>query len=75
MDIGESPTYAAIMEGEEYVGDWDQYDNVFDRSYFPSGMWGVMGQVISMTISSPDDVTEAVAFLKDNYLNLYAEQH
>lgn len=75
MDIGVSPTYEAILAGEEYVGDWDQYDNVFDRSYFPSGMWGVMGQVISMTISSPDDVTEAVAFLKDNYLNLYAEQH
>ena len=75
MDIGESATYQAILEGEEYVGDNDQYDNVFDRKYFPSGMWGIMGQSVSMAIASPDDVSEAVTFLKDNYLSLYAEQH
>lgn len=75
MDIGENPTYAAIMAGEEFVGDNDQYDNVFDRSYFPSGMWGVMGQSVGMMIDNPDDVSEAVTFLKDNYLTLYSEQH
>lgn len=75
MDIGENPTYAAIMAGEEFVGDNDQYDNVFDRSYFPSGMWGVMGQSVGMVIDNPDDVSEAVTFLKDNYLTLYSEQH
>lgn len=75
MDIGDSLTYDAILAGEEYVGDNDQYDNVFDRSYFPSGMWGVMGQSMGMLIDNPDDVTEAVTFLKDNYLTLYAEEH
>lgn len=71
----DSPAYAAIIAGEEYVGDNDQYDNIFDRSYFPSGMWGVMGQSMGMVIDNPDDVSEAVAFLKDNYMTLYAEQH
>ena len=73
MDVAESDTINAIIAGEEYVGDWDQYDNIFDRQYFPSGMWGIMGQSISMAISNPDDVSETVAYLKDNYIALYAE--
>ena len=75
VTIENSPAYEAYQAGEEYVGDWDQYDNVFDREYFPSGMWGIMGQSISMLFASPDDVTEAVTYLKDNYLSLYAEAH
>lgn len=34
-----------------------------------------MGQSMGMVIDNPDDVSEAVAFLKDNYMTLYAEQH
>ena len=75
VDVGENYTLDAIKAAEEYVGDWDQYDNIFDRQYFPSGMWGIMGQTVSMIISSPDDVSEGVAYLKDNFLSLYAEQH
>lgn len=74
-EVGENPAYEGIIAGEEYVGANDQYDNIFDRSYFPSGMWGVMGQSMGMVIDNPDDVSEAVAFLKDNYQTLYSEQN
>ena len=52
-----------------------QYDNLFDRKFFPSGMWGIMADSMSMMLSNPDDVTEAVEYLRDNYLELYAEQN
>ena len=52
-----------------------QYDNLFDRKFFPSGMWGIMADSMSKMLSNPDDVTEAVEYLRDNYLELYAEQN
>ena len=51
-----------------------QYDNIFDRKYLPSGMWGVMGDSMSMLLDNPDDVTSAVEYLRDNYLELYEAQ-
>lgn len=38
-------------------------------------MWGIMADSMSMMLSNPDDVTEAVEYLRDNYLELYAEQN
>jgi raffinose/stachyose/melibiose transport system substrate-binding protein len=51
-----------------------QYDNMFDRKYFPSGMWSIMGDSMSMLLDDPADVTPAVDYLKENYQSLYAEQ-
>jgi len=31
-------------------------------------MWGIMADSMSMMLSNPDDVTEAVEYLRDNYL-------
>lgn len=73
--VDNSPACDAYNETQERIDGWCQYDNVFDRKYFPSGMWSAMGQTMAMTISNPDDVSEAVAFLKDNYISLYAAEH
>ncbi len=53
------------------------YDNVFDRKYFPSGMWGIMGAAVNTVIDNPtaDGVAEAVEELKTNYTDLYEQQH
>lgn len=75
MEVGENFAWDAIVAAEEFVGDNDQYDNIFDRAYFPSGMWGPMGQSVAMLIDNPDDVTEAVEFLRDNYTALYSEEN
>ena len=37
-------------------------------------MWGTMPDSMSMMLSNPDAATEAVEYLRDNYLELYAEQ-
>lgn len=49
-----------------------QYDNVFDRKYFPSGMWGIMGGSIQMLLDD-GDVQAAVDYLAENYHNLYEQ--
>ena len=51
-----------------------QYDNLFDRKFFPSGMWGIMADSMGMLLDNPDDVAPAVEYLRDNYLELYSNQ-
>lgn len=67
--------YKALQAGLEYIGDDCNFENYFDRTYFPSGMWGVMGQSVATLIDNPDDVDGAVAILRDNYQTLYSEEH
>jgi len=46
-----------------------QYDNVFDRKYFPSGMWSIMGDSVAKLMDNPTDagIKEAVQYLADGY--------
>lgn len=74
-DAADVYTLNCYRQAVEDCGGKVQYDNLFDRKFFPSGMWGIMADSMSMMLSNPDDVTEAVEYLRDNYLELYAEQN
>ena len=80
--------YAPAMIDDEVVGDYTieqytkaqeefagrvYYDNVFDREYFPNGMWGIMGESVIMVAmdTSEAGVAAAVENLKTNYLEKY----
>lgn len=45
------------------------YDNLFDREYLPSGMWGVLSEAILTVAVDPSEngVAAAVDVLKENY--------
>lgn len=73
--LQDSYAYDAYLTAQKQCGDNIQYDNVFDRKFFPSGMWGIMGTSLSMLIDNPDDVAGAVEFLKENYIDLYKAAH
>ena len=51
------------------------YDNIWDRKYFPSGMWAVMGTGMSFYFDDPTDEGKkaCVEYWAENYNNLYAE--
>ena len=51
-----------------------QFHNVFDREFFPAGMWGIMGGSIQMLLDD-GDVEAAVEYLAENYQNLYEQAH
>lgn len=82
---GGLPVIKGATTGDTYVADayakavadcngFVQYDNVFDRKYFPSGMWGIMGASIQMLLDD-GDVQAAVDHLAENYQNLYEQAH
>jgi len=51
------------------------YDNVFDRKYFPSGMWGTMGEAVQEVLANgKNGVAKAVTTLKDKYQSLAANE-
>jgi len=51
------------------------YDNVFDRKYFPSGMWGTMGNAVATVIDDPTEtgIQAAKDELKEQYFLLLEE--
>lgn len=53
------------------------YDNVFDRQYFPSGMWSVMSEATTGIALDPSEngVKSAVSLLEENYIDKYEEAH
>ena len=59
---------------EQFGGDL-YYDNIFDREYFPSGMWGVMADSVTEVVMDPTEagVASSVKLLEENYLDKYAE--
>lgn len=82
---GGLPCIEGASTGDTYVADcyakavadcngFVQFDNVFDRKYFPSGMWGIMGGSIQMLLDD-GDVEAAVEYLAENYQNLYEQAH
>ena len=82
---GGLPAIKGASTGDTYVAEcyakavadcngFVQYDNVFDRKYFPSGMWGIMGGSIQMLLDD-GNVKAAVDYLAENYQNLYEQAH
>ena len=82
---GGLPTIKGATAGDTYVADayakgvadcngFVQFHNVFDREFFPSGMWGIMGGSIQMLLDD-GDVEAAVEYLAENYQNLYEQAH
>ena len=45
------------------------YDNIFDRKYFPSGMWGPMGDASAYVFGDPTEkgIDKAVSYMKEQY--------
>ncbi len=78
IDAEISDTYVVdvFRIAQEQFADDLTYDNVFDRKYFPSGMWSIMGDSIGILIANPTDagVTEAVAYLADGYAEKMAAE-
>ena len=60
-----------MQKAQEIYGDAIEYTNLFDRQYFPNGMWGIMGEAITTVVMNPTDdgIAEAVQNLKTNYLD------
>ena len=52
------------------------YDNVFDRKYFPSGMWGTMGNAVATVLDDPTEtgIQAAKDELKEQYFLLLEQQ-
>ena len=48
------------------------YDNIFDRKYFPSGMWGTMGDAACYVLDDPSEagIEKAKEAMKEQYLLL-----
>jgi len=53
------------------------YDNLWDRKYMPSGMWGIFGNACNDFFQdhSPANTDAVLAYLKENYDDLYEEAH
>ena len=57
--------YTHEVMGQENIA----YDNIFDRKYFPSGMWGTMGDACGYAFGDPTEngVKKAVECMKEQY--------
>lgn len=69
-------TINSMMEDNvKTYGDQICYDNIWDRKYFPSGMWSVMGTGMSFFFDDPTDDGKAacVEYWAENYASLYEE--
>ena len=53
------------------------YDNLWDRKYMPSGMWGIFGNACNDFFQdhSPENTDAVLDYLKENYTDLYEEAH
>lgn len=53
------------------------YDNLWDRKYMPSGMWGIFAVAAGMFCEDQSDATqlEVIEYLRENYTDLYEAAH
>lgn len=77
VDVNVDDDYAVTAfhtAQQQFDGDL-YYDNIFDREYFPSGMWGVMADSVTEVVMDPTEagVASSVKILEENYLEKYAE--
>jgi raffinose/stachyose/melibiose transport system substrate-binding protein len=62
-----------LMEEMESHYDSVFYDNLWDRKYMPSGMWGIFQVAAGMFCEDQSDASkqEIIQYLKENYTDLY----
>ncbi len=62
-----------FREAQKVYADVVEYTNLFDRQYFPNGMWGVMGETITSVVMDPTDagVAAAVENAKTNFTDKF----
>lgn len=77
IDVDVSDDYAVTAfrtAQEQFDGDL-YYDNIFDREYFPSGMWGTMADAVTEVVMDPSEagVASSVKLLEENYIEKYEE--
>ena len=78
MAIDEGYGLSILKEFQEKCADREIfYDNLWDRKYMPSGMWGIFGNACNDFFADHSEAnTDAVLeYLKENYDDLYAEAH
>lgn len=69
----ENVTYKAFVESQSAFEGDIYYDNLFDREYFPTGMFNAMADAVIEVFMDPGDggVDAGVQQLKTNYLDKY----
>lgn len=69
VEIDGNYTNDVYKESLEWFQDDVVFDNLFDRKYLPSGMWGILSEAILEVAVDPseDGVASAVELLKENY--------
>lgn len=75
IELKDSYATDAYLKGVEQFEGNLTFDNVFDRKYFPSGMWSVMGEAATEIAMDPTEkgVAAAVKMLEENYNEKYEE--
>lgn len=69
----ENVTYKAFVESQSAFEGDIYYDNLFDREYFPTGMFNAMGDAVIEVFMDPGEggVNAGMQQLKTNYLDKY----
>lgn len=70
IELTDSYATDAFYKGiEQFEGNLS-YDNVFDRKYFPSGMWSIMGEAATEIAINPTEsgVKNAAEMLEENFV-------
>lgn len=62
-----SYAYECYKKCLESYGDNLQYDDIFDRKYLPSGMYSVMGEMLSIVFDDSTDIESAVTCFEEAY--------
>ena len=75
VNVDDDYAVTAFHTGQEQFDGDIFYDNIFDREYFPSGMWQAMGDAVTQVVMDPSEagVASSVKLLKENYLEKYEE--
>lgn len=75
LDTGITDAYIlnAFKESQEQFKDDITYDNFFDRSYQPSGMWGVFDDSMDILLdgNAKDNISAAIENMQTNYSDLH----
>lgn len=71
--VNENATYKAFVESQSAFEGDIYYDNLFDREYFPTGMFNAMADAVIEVFMDPSEtgVQNGVEQLKTNYIDKY----
>lgn len=77
VEISGNYTNDVYNESLEWFKDDVVFDNLFDRKYLPSGMWGILSEAILEVAVDPgeDGVAAAVELIKENYEMKFEEMN